>query len=176
MLGGRRIDPPAAQAPRLPPAAEARVRNAIRDLLVREDVDLLISSAACGADLLGLQAAEALGVRARIILPFDVKRFRRESVTDRGGDWGGLYDGVIDRAAGRGDLIVREHAEGVDAFAANNVEVLREAEMAGAAGGVAILVWDGEAQGPQDATADLARRAEAAGFARRDVAPLQLLP
>lgn len=176
VLGGRRIDAPDASEPRLPQAAEGPVRDAIRGLLAREDVDLLVTSAACGADLLGLQAAEELGVRVRIVLPFDVERFRQQSVTDRGGRWGSIYDDLVGRAAARGDLIVREHPEGVDAFAANNREVLREADAAGAGRGIAILVWDGEASGPEDATADLARRAEGAGFVRRDVAPLELLP
>jgi hypothetical protein len=176
VLGGRRIDVPNAPEPRLPKAAEGPVRDAIRRLLAREQVDLLVSSAACGADLLGLQAAEELGVRVRIVLPFDVERFRRQSVTDRGGRWGPIYDNLIGRTAARGDLIVREHPEGVDAFTANNREVLREADAAGACHGIAILVWDGEASGPDDATADLAQRDEEAGFVRRDVAPLDLLP
>ena len=152
------------------------MREAIRELLAREDVALLVTSAACGADLLGLEAAEELGVRVRIVLPFDVDRFRQQSVTDRGERWGLIFDHLVGRAAARGDLIVREHPEGVDAFAENNREVLIEAEAAGAGRGVAILVWDGEATGPEDATADLARRAEVAGFVRRDVSPLELLP
>lgn len=176
VLAGRRADAPDGSERRLPPESEGPVRAAIAELLGGWEVDLLIASAACGADILGLLAAEDLGVRTQIVLPFDVARFRAESVADRGSHWGEIYDRLVDAAAARGDLIVRPHLDAPDPFAANNAEVIDLAFETGATRRLAILVWDGRPSGEADATADLAERAAAAGFGRRDVVPLELLP
>lgn len=176
VLGGRRADAADAAKRRLPPEAEGPVRAAIAELLRGWEVDLLIASAACGADILGLLAADDVGVRTQIVLPFDVARFRAESVADRGGAWGEIYDRLVEAVAARGDLIVRLQPDAPDPFAANNAEVVDRALATGATRRLVVLVWDGRPSGEADATADLAERAAAAGFGRRDVAPLELLP
>lgn len=175
VLAGRRADGAGAERPALPDAAREPVRAALRSVLIQNDVDLLVASAACGADLLGLLAAGDLGVRTRIVLPFSIERFREESVSDRGGDWGEIYDRLVSNADASGSLVIRRQDREPDPFSANNDVVISEALASGAARCVAIIVWDGRSKGPEDATADLARRARENGFELIEVSPLELI-
>jgi hypothetical protein len=125
-LAGRRIDPPDAETPRFPLANAPLVRDRLRAFFVERGADTLVCSAACGADLVALEAAESLGMRYRIVLPFDPAKFRDTSVTDRPGAWGPLYDRVVEAARRAGDLVVLEGAgEGGAAYEAANWRILR---------------------------------------------------
>jgi hypothetical protein len=171
-LAGRRIDPPDAGIPRFPLASVPVVRRRIRDLLVEREVGALVCSAACGADLLALEAAEELGLRARIVLPFDRDGFRESSVTDRPGDWGAAYDRLVAAAERRDDLrVLGLPGGGVGDYARTNGAILEEAvRLAGAApeaaGGsvLAAVVWEGTPRPGDDLTADFARRARDRGI------------
>ena len=96
-LVGRRIDPPDLAFPVFPYTAVQRVRKRIHDLLKDSDAKALVCSAACGANLIALEAAGELGIRRRIVLPFEPARFRETSVIDRPGDWGPAFDRIIPR-------------------------------------------------------------------------------
>jgi hypothetical protein len=54
-LAGRRIDAIDAKAARFPLQAVPLVRERVSDLLQREHAKALVSSAACGADLIALE-------------------------------------------------------------------------------------------------------------------------
>jgi hypothetical protein len=156
-LAGRRIDDPTAKVSRFPPANLDRVRGRIRDELTERGATALVSSAACGADLLALDEAGALGLRRRIVLPFERARFRRTSVVDRPGNWGVLFDRVVDEVSARGDLItIAGEAQSDDgAYLAASETILREAvRLAGDrhAPAGAIVVWDGRSRGADDLT------------------------
>jgi hypothetical protein len=128
-LAGRRIDAPGADPPRFPFGSLPSVRQRLADLLVEERATALICSAACGADLVALEAAEGLGIRRRIVLPFAPERFRTTSVTDRPGDSGPVYDRLIGAAETAGDLVVLHGDNGDDsAYAAANRAIIREAQ------------------------------------------------
>jgi hypothetical protein len=79
-LAGRRPDPPdattSAFALRDVPMVVAELRALIRQL----DPIAIVSSAACGADLLAQQIAGELRIRRRVVLPFETERFRETSV------------------------------------------------------------------------------------------------
>jgi len=75
-VGGRRIDPEPTLTPRFPFNQVDRVGMQIADQLSRSHAVVLISSAACGADLIALETAQRMGLRTRIILPFSAARFR----------------------------------------------------------------------------------------------------
>lgn len=109
-LAGRRIDAPDAETPRFPLANVPLVRDRLRAFFVERGAGTLVCSAACGADLVALEAAKSLGMRCRIVLPFDPARFRQTSVTDRPGDWGPTYDRLVETARREGDLVVLEGA------------------------------------------------------------------
>src|SRR5438270_205679 len=93
---GRRIDAPDGGQPRFPLENVAKVRRRIRALLEQQRVAGVVSSAACGADLVVLSEAVSLGLRCRVVLPIERARFRESSVVDRPGDWGPLFDRVLD--------------------------------------------------------------------------------
>ena len=56
-LAGRRIDAPNAEIRRFPPENLELVRTRIRSVLQAKPAALLISSAACGSDLIALEEA-----------------------------------------------------------------------------------------------------------------------
>jgi hypothetical protein len=179
-LAGRRVDPPEAGTPRFPPENVALVRERLRSFLQDKQATWLVCSAACGADLVALEAAEALGLRRRVVLPFEPERFRETSVVDRPGDWGPLYDRVIEAVTRTGDLVVLEGAgEGGAAYAAANEAILDEAlRLAGVASGpgseaigpvlpemaLAVIVWEGQSRGGEDATERFAASAQRRGL------------
>jgi hypothetical protein len=170
VAAGRRIDAPGAPE-RFPLRHRDRVRAALAACLAASRPVVQISSAACGADLLALEAAGELGIRRRIILPFDVGRFRAVSVVDRPGDWGPLFDAVIASVAAAGDLVVLDGGEGDAAYDRVNRAMLAEGE-ARAAGGlakVALVAWDGVPRGPDDLTDHFRADAIAAGWRVEDV-------
>lgn len=171
-VAGRRIDAPGAQPPRFPLARRAQVRRSITAALRRMGATAVVSSAACGADLLTLEAARALGLRRRIILPYRAEWFLEDSVTDRPGRWKTLYESLIAEARASGDLVTLRFARGSDdAFRAANETILSEAQRlarqesrrnpAAALGG--LIVWEGAPRGPEDITAHLKERLEQAG-------------
>jgi hypothetical protein len=57
----------------------------------------VVGSAAAGADLLVLEAADRLGISAEVVLVGDVESFRESSVADKGADWGARYDDAMKR-------------------------------------------------------------------------------
>jgi hypothetical protein len=172
VVAGRRIDAPGAQPPRFPLARRDQVRRNVTSALRRLGATVIVSSAACGADLLTLEAARALGLRRRIILPYRAEWFLADSVTDRPGRWKALYEALIAEARASGDLVTLRFPRGSDdAFRAANERMLSEAQRlaqraarrdpAAALGG--LIVWEGAPRGPDDVTAHLKQRLEQAG-------------
>ena len=155
-LAGRRIDADDASPERFPRRNIERVRAAIRSAFERLGARALVCSAACGADLLALVEAGPLGLRRRVVLPFAAARFRDTSVTDRGGEWGSMFDAVIDDVSRQGDLIeIAGAGDGDPAYAAATRRILDEGIALGAGRRepvCAVLVWDGESRGAGDLT------------------------
>ncbi|HOX27175.1 MAG TPA: hypothetical protein PLL30_15890 [Candidatus Krumholzibacteria bacterium] len=175
-VAGRRIDAADAEASRFPLAAVARVRDRIRELLIARRAAMVVSSAACGTDLLALEIAGDLGLRRSIVLPAEPAAFRASSVVDRPGDWGASYDGIIAEVAAAGDLLVREPGcAGDAAYAATNRAILELATGFAAAAGLdrlAVIVWNGEPRGPGDITLNFADAARGRGFAVVEISTL----
>src|SRR5689334_9121270 len=96
-LAGRRIDADGAPV-RFPLKQAPSVKGRLTRLLRGLQPDALVCSAACGADLLALEAAAALQIPVTIVLPFAPERFRKTSVVDRPGNWGRRFDAVMKRA------------------------------------------------------------------------------
>jgi hypothetical protein len=169
---GRRIDKPGADPERFPLRNLERVGRAVHEALAAIPVLVLVSSAACGADLLALEAAGTLGIRRRVVLPFDIDRFRQESVIDRPGNWGPVFDAQIAEIKAAGDLIVLDAPVGDEAYALANVTILNEGEMlaaTAAAEKVAMVAWDGSLRGPDDITAHFRIEALSRGWTVQDI-------
>lgn len=167
-LAGRRIDRPGAEQRRFPLENVGGVGWALRKILLENQVTVLVSSAACGADLIALTQAAELDVRRRVILPFAQERFRDTSVTDRPGDWGGLYDKVIREVSSAGDLVALAiELSDDEAYASANRAILDDAQKLGRElrqETAAVLVWDGQMRSGSDLTADFRNEAERRGI------------
>jgi hypothetical protein len=173
-LAGRRVDaldPKSVRFPSTPENLET-VRKRIFELLQAKHASVLVSSAACGADLLALSAAGALGVRRIIVLPFEREKFRQTSVTDRPGEWGSLYDSTLDDVQKTGDLRILDLKSEEESYAGTNHVIVDEAISLGQKLRVpvnAVLVWDGKSRGKGDLTEEFGRYARSRKVAVIDV-------
>lgn len=77
---GHMIDTPDRAQPRFPLHLEDRVYQAIRDRLEQNDIHFGYASAACGADILFLEALLELKGEIHIVLPYDKQQFIQDSV------------------------------------------------------------------------------------------------
>lgn len=173
-LAGRRIDARGSADPHFPLESVPRVEKALEGLFQSENVSVVVSSAACGADLIGLCVAQRLHLRTRIVLPFDIESFRETSVMDRpDGRWGALFDQVLNYSEMHSDVVVLDERVGTEeAYSAATKEILDQVtSMAAASRGklrpMAVLVWDGRQREPGSASDESAlfrRLAFAAGM------------
>ena len=172
-LAGRRIDPRGAAVPRFPLENSQAVREKIRRLFLEKQATALVSAAACGADLLALDAAGELGIQRHIVLPFAPPRFRAASVIDRSGEWGSLFDRIVSEVQAAGNLVVlNEEKEDDEVYVLTNRAILDEAQSlmhrqfqtkneSLANDILALIVWDGQSRGEGDLTLDFASEARA---------------
>lgn len=165
-VAGRRIDAPDSESTRFPLDRVSAVRQELRRLFIESGVNLVICSAACGADLLALEAAKNLGVNFRIVIPYGRESFRRTSVVDRPGNWGALYDEVIDASVASGNLVDLGLSEdSSDVFTRVNEAIVNEAAVAARPDlATSVLVWEGKSRGGDDATDHFRRISSAAGM------------
>ena len=169
VYAGRRIDPGDSTSPRQFPLANvARVQADVERVLRQLRPAAVVGSAACGSDLLVLEAAGRLHVRRRVLLPFDYSTFRATSVTDRPGDWGQRFDAIIHDVSASGDLVeLALDPEQSATYQEANAGIFREA--AGLAGGheddvAALVLWNGTTRGTGDVTEAFLKDARRRGW------------
>jgi hypothetical protein len=134
-FAGHMVDAPYRSAPRFPAALEPAVAAAIRDRLARMHRPIVYTSAACGADLIAIEAALDLGAEVNVLLPFNRDDFVRTSVAVGGAGWTQRFDAALARAtrviaatdeSHLGDDVLFEHAamlvEGLTALRAAQLE------------------------------------------------------
>ena len=171
-VAGRRIDAADASVARFALAQAERVSIELRQLLASSRAVAVVASAANGADLLALQAAGDLGIHRVVVLPCAAAAFRVGSVTDRPGDWGRLFDRIIDEVRASDSLVEHDLRPDADAYAQVTDELIaRAGEMAGNEGmrAAAVAVWDGVSRGPEDMTAYFRRLAALRRFDLHEV-------
>ncbi len=95
---GNMIDRPGRPAPRFPASVEAAVRAAVLECLSGLRPGAVYGSAACGADIICLEAARELGCETHVVLPFPPAEFRRTSVDFAQGDWGLRFERALTEA------------------------------------------------------------------------------
>jgi hypothetical protein len=168
-LAGRRIDATNAATPRFPTQNESFVRQRLDQLISELGAKGLVCSAACGVDLIALEAASAAGLRRRIVLPYDPNEFRKTSVTDRGPAWGPRFDAQIANA----ELVDLRRPPGDDtAYAAANNAIFEEAMVMAADldfAVTAVVVWEGRSRGDGDLTDAFRTEALVRGLPLREV-------
>jgi len=100
VFSGHMIDRPGRAVPRFPPELENRVQDAIRERLQILNAGFGYASAACGSDILFLEAMLELKGEIHIVLPFEKHGFVRESVDIiSGSGWPERLDRVVAQAA-----------------------------------------------------------------------------
>ncbi len=166
---GRRVDAPDAATPRFPLQNVKIVRARVEEYLQQQRPSAIVASAACGADLILLQAAQNLP--RYVLLPSSPEEFRESSVTDRPGDWGAIYDEVLHGA----QVDVLQVPSGQEGYLAINDRLLDKAQaVAGDLGTsvAALVIWNQESRGDDDVTEHFLREAGERNFPIREISTL----
>ena len=172
-LAGRRIDAAGARDKRFPPENVEVVKGRIHQALKDGNARVLVCAAACGADILALEAAGELDIIRFVLLPGTRESFRKGSVVDRGEEWGPRYDRVIGEVQDSGRLY--EMPELDRKYMEANGALLRLAETAAAERGervTAFVVWNGVARKETDVTEDFLLTAKSQGLEIREISTL----
>jgi hypothetical protein len=136
------------------------VRARIKELIQRERPIAVVASAACGADLLLLQAAAEAGSELHVLLPSSPEDFRQSSVADRPGDWSQIYSDIL----GQADVRVLNLPDGQEGYLAINSQLLDSARALAEEGHTnvhALVIWNRQSRGPDDVTAHFVSEAKA---------------
>ena len=149
VFSGHTIDPPGRTLPRFPASLEANVIALIDEAIAAHAVEIGISGAACGGDILFLEALQRAGKETHIVLPHPPDEFRKVSVTDIAGEhWGARFDNVLARAnavtvlaPARGEDLAYQFQGAIMAGTA----LLRAHGVGGQSLGIAL--WDGQVGG-----------------------------
>ncbi len=91
LCSGHMIDHPNRAEPRFPPAMEAeasqRIEQALDKLKARSEDMVITAGAACGGDILFIEACLRRNMTVEVYLPFPEARFIEESVSFAGDSW-----------------------------------------------------------------------------------------
>lgn len=99
VFSGHTIDPPGRSKLRFPPQMESTVYQAIRDRLAQLDASLGYASAACGSDILFLEAILERKGEAHIVLPYNKEQFIKNAVDIiPGSNWIERFEQVLKQA------------------------------------------------------------------------------
>jgi hypothetical protein len=170
-IAGRRVDAEGAETERFPLRNVECVGRRIAEALQRLGATEVFSSAACGVDLLGLEAAA--GLRRHVILPFDAARFRETSVADRPGLWGERYDRIMAAVRRDGELVELGLDPG-DGLAYLKVSTaIVDAAASRGEPAAALVGWDGSSRGEGDATFAFLELARKRGFQIEEIGTLR---
>ncbi len=121
-FSGHMIDAPDRAAPRFPREAEATVRAEIDAQLEKLNAGFGYCAAACGADILFIEAMLARDAEVHIVLPLAEEVFRKTSV-ERGPDaedWGRRFDEALRNASSVVTLGKEASADNATAFEFGN--------------------------------------------------------
>jgi Adenylate cyclase, family 3 (some proteins contain HAMP domain) len=118
-FAGHIVDRPDRPTARFPRSLVPVVEAAIRERLAALRRPVVFASAACGGDLLFIEAAQSLAAEVNIVLPFERDEFVRTSVAVGGDEWLPRFESALQRAARvimatdeayLGDDVLFEHA------------------------------------------------------------------
>ena len=174
---GHMLDRPGRAAPRFPSSQEDAVRDRIAEHLDETDARIGYCSAACGSDLLFIEAMYARDAEVHVVLPYSATDFLDASVRYAGPHWVTRFEEALTRAASV-KYLSEESVQGDDSlFAWMGRMLLGYATLAAqplGADPILLAVWDGRASALAGGTADLV-----AGWpdpSRRRIIPLGLAP
>ena len=100
VFAGHMIDRPDRANPRFPAAQEQAVAERIQKQIKRTKPAFAFSSAACGSDILFLEAMLNYGAEVSVVLPYDAEHFLADSVDIiPGSNWAKRFNEVVRQAA-----------------------------------------------------------------------------
>lgn len=171
---GNMIDRPDRATPRFPATIEAAVRTEVTTRLATLRPLAVYGSAACGADILCLEAARELGRETHVVLPFPAAEFRGSSVDFARGNWGERFERAL--AAADSVTIASDHrASGSAAtFEYANLILTGMGELRAEALETnlhGLAVWDPRIPGSAGGAASLVSLWKRRGLAVEDVHP-----
>ncbi len=174
-FSGHMIDHPARTSPRFPASLEAKVASALRNKLASLGPSIGYAQAACGADILFLEAMQDAGMQTHVVLPFAPADYLETSVGFAGGTWTARFERALGRAsqvtlateeAFLGDDVLFEHAgnliQGLAFLRAHELSTqplmltVRDGESRGLAGGTTATAQAWSRRGGQVENIDLA--------------------
>lgn len=167
VFSGHLIDAPDRREPRFPAWLEPRVKQALWDHLVERNPVVGVGAAACGSDILFLEAVRRLGGSIQVVLPFDITDFMRTSVlVDRQGRWAERYYSILEQADSI--ILAQPRPTGQDGadFDLGNQKADRVAQEMAQARGLgleSLAVWDGQPAAGPGGTASCVERWRAQG-------------
>ncbi len=149
VFAGHMIDQPGRPKPRFPNYLAPQVYQKIADALARLDARIGVASAACGSDILFLEAMLKREGEINVILPHLKEEFIKSSVSVvPGTDWGPRFEAVLEQATqviiasenrASGNAMVYEYANLLlDGLAILRAKML-DTEL------IPLVVWDGGA-------------------------------
>ncbi|HEX7327745.1 MAG TPA: tetratricopeptide repeat-containing protein, partial [Casimicrobiaceae bacterium] len=97
-FAGHMVDAAGRHSPRLPPARVPALAAALRTRVAALRDPIVYTSAACGADLLFIDAAIERGAEVNVVLPFDRDDFVRTSVAIGGESWIARFESALAHA------------------------------------------------------------------------------
>lgn len=173
VFSGHMVDEPDRPEPRFPsdavPRAAELIRATIRSIQRRGLIRVAVAGAASGGDILFLEAAQAMGIPTRILLPGPSEEFISRSVAPAGPDWISRFDRVCARSTPR---ILHDRIElpewltpGIDysVWERNNRWILATALEAGGADTTLVVLWDQQPGDGRGGTAHMVEQARAQG-------------
>jgi class 3 adenylate cyclase/tetratricopeptide (TPR) repeat protein len=99
VFAGHMIDRPDREWLRFPPGFEPAVAKSIQEKIDQLKPGIGFSSAACGSDILFLEAMLDAGAEVSVVLPYDKEEFIRDSVDYLpGSNWRARFERVMERA------------------------------------------------------------------------------
>lgn len=160
MYTGHMIDQPARAAPRFPMELEAAIAAAVREKFAILRPLAAYGSAACGSDILCLEAMREIGGETHIVLPFPAGEFHRVSVDFAPGGWSERFERAL--AAADSVTVTSDHrARGSAAtFEYANLVLTGMARLRAQAIHTRLLgfaIWDGRPSSGRAGAAELVR-------------------
>ncbi|MEO7961710.1 MAG: hypothetical protein ABIR19_09190 [Ginsengibacter sp.] len=177
VVAGRRVDADDAEVARFPSSNVEMVSTKLKRFLSANDIDFIVSSGACGADLIALDMAGQVNIPRKMVLPFDAETFRATSVIDRPGNWGLLFDKIyVDLQKESGVIELPYEKDESSVYEKTNFDILDTAdEMFRRQQGladekkVAVIIWEGVPKDSNDTTNHFKEEAFARGYEIKEI-------
>jgi len=181
---GHMIDHPERSSPRFPATAESGVAAAIGEMLDRRCPSALYSSAACGGDILFLEAARERGFEYHVVLPLPPETFARGSVdfADSGTEersWRSRFDAVLEGAASVTTTSDHQASGSSSVYVYANLVLDGMAALHASSLGterIGMAVWDGEPGGAAGGAASVVEHWQSRGLTVESIDPSRPTP